>query len=341
MTNGTVLVTGGTGFLAIRCMAQALNEGYRVRTTIRDMGKADRVRADVAAAGAAAEDLEMVAADLTADDGWAEAAAGCSWVLHAAFPAGQPENEEEVLAPAREGTLRVLRAARDAGVRRTVVTSSFGAVGYGHPDTKKPFTEDDWTSLDGPALPLPVKSKTLAERVAWDFVEHEGGDMELSVVNPVGIFGPVLGPDYSNSIQLILKLIDGTAPALLPLNFAVVDVRDAADLHLRAMIHPAAAGQRFIAAAGDAVGLSDIADILRKNLGPDGERIPTKQLPMWMVRAAAKLVPGMGEMSANLGKVRHVSNAKAREILGWTPRSTDETVTATARSLLEHQLVPV
>ncbi|MCM6776013.1 aldehyde reductase [Nocardia sp. CDC159] len=342
MTDETVLVTGGTGFLATRCIAQALNEGYRVRTTARNNDAAQRIREQVAAAGAAnAPAVEVAAADLTADAGWAEAAAGCTHVLHVAspFPAAQPEDEDEVIVPARDGTLRVLRAARDAGVRRVVVTSAFGACGYGHKETKRPFTEEDWTNLDDPTLPPTVKAKTLAERAAWDFLAREGGGLELSVVNPVGIFGPVLGPEFSNSISVLLKLLDGTAPAIVPLSFAVVDVRDVAELHLRAMTHPAAAGQRFIASAGDVIEMGAVAKLLRDQLGPDADRVPTKQLPMWVVKAAAKMAPGASELAGNLGKVRHVSNAKAREILGWTPRSTEDTLLVTARSLLEQGLV--
>ncbi|MFI5777093.1 SDR family oxidoreductase [Nocardia sp. NPDC051570] len=344
MADGLVLVTGGTGFLATRCIAQALSEGYRVRTTVRDSDAVERIREQLTEAGAPdAAGLEVVIADLTADAGWPDAVAGCSWVLHLAspMPAAQPEDENEVIVPARDGTIRVLRAARDAGVRRVVVTSSFGAVAYGHKETKRPFTEQDWTNLGDSTIPPSIKAKTLAEQAAWDFVTREGGDLELTVVNPVGLFGPVLGPAYSSAIPLILKLIDGTAPAVLPLSFAVVDVRDAADLHLRAMTHPAAAGQRFIAAADDAVGMNEVAEMLRAALGPDGERVPTKQVPLWMVKAAAKLVPGMGEVSANLGRVRHVSSAKAGETLGWTPRSTEETVIATARSLFDRGLVGV
>ncbi|MGY2063272.1 NAD-dependent epimerase/dehydratase family protein, partial [Nocardia gipuzkoensis] len=180
----------------------------------------------------------------------------CARVLHTASPMPwvQPQDADEVIVPARDGTLRVLRAARDAGVRRVVVTSSFGAVGYGHKDTKRPFTEEDWTNLDDPAIPATIRSKTLAEMAAWDFVAREGGDMELTVVNPAGIFGPVLGPRYSSAISLLLKLVDGTSPAVVPVSFSVADVRDVADLHLRAMVHPAAAGQRFIASGGDAIG---------------------------------------------------------------------------------------
>ncbi len=342
MADETVLVTGGTGFLATRCLAQALNEGHRVRTTVRNAAAAEGIREQLAEAGAPdAAALGVVTADLTADAGWAEAVAGCTRVLHTASPMPwiQPQDPDEVIVPARDGTIRVLRAARDAGVRRVVFTSSFGAVGYGHKDTKRPFTEEDWTDLDDPTTPPTIRSKTLAEMAAWDFIAREGGDLELTVVNPAGIFGPVLGPRYSSAISLLLKLIDGTSPAVVPVSFSVVDVRDVADLHLRAMVHPAAAGQRFIASGGDAIGLDKVATMLRKRLGPDGDRVPTKQMPMWMFKAAAKMAPGSGELAANVGKVRRLTNAKARETFGWTPRSMDDTLVETARSLLDRGLV--
>ena len=245
----TVLVTGGSGFLGLHTILQLLDRGYRVRTTVRSPAGEAQVR-EIAGDG-----IEFFAADLLADDGWAAAADGADFVLHVAspFPGVAPDHEDDLIIPAREGTLRVLRAARDAGVQRTVVTSSFAAVGYGRRELgDHVFTEEDWTdpSADIGAY---IKSKAIAERAAWDFAR---GEMELAVVNPVGIFGPVLGPDRSASIGLISALLGGAMAGGMPrLAFSVVDVRDAADLHLRAMTDPAAAGERFIAAAGDGVWL--------------------------------------------------------------------------------------
>ncbi|WP_433439787.1 SDR family oxidoreductase [Nonomuraea sp. CA-141351] len=341
MNPETVLVTGGSGFLATRCIAQALQAGYPVRTSVRTPEREGRIRQDIERLGIPAGDaLSFVTADLTSDDGWPQAVAGCDYVLHVAspFPPSQPENEDDLIAPAREGTLRVLRAAREAKVGRVVVTSSFAAIGYGHPDTDRPFTEDDWTNIDGGVSPY-IKSKTLAERAAWDFMAREGGPMELSVVNPVGIFGPVLGPDHAASINMVKMLMNGDMPGTPRLSFAVVDVRDAADLHLRAMTSPDAAGQRFLASAGDALSLHDIALILRRRLGEAARRVPSEILPDETVRQAARTNPAMRETADNLGKVRHLSSAKARRLLGWTPRSSEETVTSTAQSLLHLGLV--
>ncbi|MFE3032307.1 SDR family oxidoreductase [Streptomyces canus] len=339
----TVLVTGGSGFLGGRVIAQALDEGYRVRTTVRSLSREAQVREDLAAMGAdAGEKLTFVEADLTSDAGWAEAVAGCRYVLHTAspFPGGEPDHEDDLILPARDGTLRVLRAARDAGVDRVVVTSSFAAVGYGRPATEEPFTEDDWTDPNSD-IPAYIRSKVLAERAAWDFVEREGNGLQLATVAPVGIFGPVVGSDHSSSISMITSLFSGALPGTPRLYFGVVDVRDAADLHLRAMTAPQAAGQRFIAAAGDAVSLHQVALAIRDRLGDAAGAVPATELADETVRRAAETNPALKALLPNLGKVRHVSNDKARTALGWKPRSSDEAVAATAESLLDLGLLPV
>ncbi|MET7477395.1 aldehyde reductase [Streptomyces sp. NPDC005648] len=339
----TVLVTGGSGFLGGRVIAQALGEGYQVRTTVRSLHREARVRTELAAMGVDAdEELTFVEADLTADEGWAEAVAGCRYVLHTAspFPGGEPDHEDDLILPAREGTLRVLRAARGAGVERVVVTSSFAAIGYGRPATEQPFTEDDWTDPDSD-IPAYIKSKVLAERAAWQFVEREGNGLQLATVAPVGIFGPVVGSDHSSSISMITGLFSGAIPGTPRLYFAVVDVRDAAALHLKAMTDPRAAGERFIASAGDAVSLHRIALAIRDRLGDAASAVPATELPDETVRRAAEANPLLKAMLPNLGKVRHVSNAKARTVLGWNPRSSDDAVASTAESLLELGLLPM
>jgi len=334
--SGTVLVTGGSGFIGAHCILQLLEAGYRVRTTIRSLKREAEVRSMLKIGGVAAgEALAFFAADLSADAGWQEAVNGCDYVLHVAspFPTDAPKDEDELIRPAREGTLRVLRAARQAGVSRVVLTSSFAAVAYGHPPTARPFTEEDWTDVNGGIRAYP-KSKTLAERAAWDFIAREGGALELSVVNPTAVFGPVLGPDYSSSIQLLQRLLNGSIPGLPNLSFNVVDVRDVADLHLRAMTAPAAKGERFLALAGDSMTIEEMAQVLRKNLGEVAQHVPTRRLPDWLLRLIGMVNPAIREMVPNLGKVRRASNEKARRLLGWSPRSNEEAILATAESLL-------
>jgi dihydroflavonol-4-reductase len=225
-------------------------------------------------------------------------------------------------------------------VKRVVLTSSFAAIGYGHePKRTAPFTEADWTKI-GADTSAYVKSKTLAERAAWEFVKREGGPMELSVVNPVAVFGPVLGADYSSSVEIVGKLLRGAVPAVPLITFGVVDVRDVAALHLLAMTHPAAAGERFLATAGDFFSVKQIADVLRDKLGAAARRVPTLQLADWFVRSAALVSPTARSVLPELGKIKNGSNEKARRLLGWTPRSSEEAIVACARSLLERGLVP-
>ncbi|WP_028008243.1 SDR family oxidoreductase [Solimonas flava] len=333
----TVLVTGGTGFVGAWTIATLLQAGHEVRTTIRDARRAPDVLAMLRRAGVArAEAVSFVTADLTQDGGWREAASGCEFVLHVAspFPAGVPADEQELIVPARDGTLRVLRAAREAGVRRVVMTSSFAAVGYGHPPRTQPFDERDWTDPDGPAVQPYMKSKTLAERAAWDFVAREGGGLELVALNPVGIFGPVLGRDYSTSIGIVAALLTGAMRAVPRIYFGMVDVRDYADLQLRAMTNPAAAGERFIAVAGAPVSLHEIAGILRRRLGAEAARVPRWQMPDAFLKLAARWRPALRAVVPQLGIRRAASADKARRRLSWQPRAYEETIVDTARSLL-------
>jgi nucleoside-diphosphate-sugar epimerase len=342
MTNELVLVTGGSGFIGAHCIRQLLDAGYRVRATVRDLKREPDVGAMLKIGDPHPGDrLSFFAADLLKDEGWSQAIAGCDYVLHVAspFPPTVPKNEDDLIVPAREGTLRVLRASRDAGVKRVVVTSSFAAIGYGHEPQAAPFTEKDWTNPDAPGVTPYVKSKTLAERAAWDFMAREGGNLELSVVNPVGVFGPVLGPDYSTSILFIQRMMDGAAPGCPRLHFGAVDVRDVADLHLRAMTSPVAKGERFLAVAGEFVSVLDVARILKQRMGSLAKRVPTRELPNWLVRLAALRDPAVKQILPELGTTKNATNEKARRVLGWTPLSNEEAIAATAESLVRHGLL--
>jgi nucleoside-diphosphate-sugar epimerase len=333
----TILVTGGTGFIACHTILQLLGESHRVRTTIRSLTRKADVRGMLKQGGAEpSEQLSFFAADLENDAGWPEAVAGCDYVLHVAspFPPHVPKHEDELIVPAREGALRVLRASRDARVRRVVFTSSFAAIGYGHAPQKTPFDETNWTDTSGNDVTAYVKSKTLAERAAWDFIAKEGGALELSVVNPVAVFGPVLRPDFSTSVLLIQRLMTGAVPGSPSLSFGVVDVRDIADLHIRAMTHPAAKGERFLGAAGNFMLIHDMAKVLKNRMGEAGKKVPTRQLPNWLVRIAALRDPAVKQILPELGKLKSGSNEKAKRLLGWEPRSNEEAIVATAESLL-------
>lgn len=333
----TVLVTGGSGFMGSHCILQLLAAGHTVRTTLRNLKREGDVRSMLREGGAEpGERVSFFAADLESDAGWPQAVAGCDYVLHIAspFPQGVPKDANELIVPAREGALRLLRAARDAGVKRVVLTSSFAAIGYGQKPRSAPFDETNWTDPNAPDVQPYAKSKTLAERAAWDFIAREGGSLELSVVNPVGVFGPVLGPDYSTSILLVQRLMDGAMPGVPRLTFGVVDVRDVADLHVRAMTNPAAKGERFLAVSGDFMSIREIATVLKERLGAAAKRVPTRQLPDFVVRLAALGDPAVKQILPELGKVKNASGEKAKRLLGWAPRPREEAIITTAQSLL-------
>jgi len=336
----TVLVTGGSGFVGSHVVQHLLDAGHTVRTTVRSLEREPGVRAMLRDAGVdAGVALSFVAADLVRDAGWAEAVAGCEYVIHVAspMPLAPPKTDDELIVPARDGALRVLTAARDAGVRRVVFTSTCGAIYYGHPPQQAPFDETSWTNI-GREMSAYVRSKAIAERAVWDFMAAEGGALELSVINPAGIFGPVLGADYSSSIELVKRLMNGM-PGCPRLYFGVVDVRDVAELHVRAMTHPAAKGERFIAVSGDVMSMLEIARVLKARLGEAAQKVPNRQLPDWLVRLAALGDPGIRQLLPMLGKIRHVTSAKAQRLLGWTPRPREDAIVATAESLVRFGLV--
>lgn len=336
----TVLVTGGTGFIAQHCILALLSAGYRVKATVRSLEREGEVRANLKTGGAEpGEELSLVVANLESDTGWPQAAAGCSYVFHGASPtpSGDQVNEEDWIRPAVDGNLRVLRAARDAGVRRVVLTSAFGAIGAGRKPLGRPFVETDWSDLDGDIAPY-QKSKTLAERASWDFVAREGGGLELAAINPTMVLGPALGSDYSHSIRTIKQMLDGQ-PGYPKIRTCVVDVRDVADLHLRAMTDLAAKGERFLATSGRSLLLAEIAKILKDRIGAAAGRVSTRSLPDLVVRGLAMTNPAMKGLVPLLGVDLDASGEKAQRLLGWKPRSREDAIVAAAESLVRLGLV--
>ena len=340
-TRGLVVVTGGSGYIAGYCIAELLSNGWSVRTTIRDLARAEETRAVIGKIASNAGAIEFMAADLNSDVGWANAIRGADYVLHVAspVPAVVPKNDDELVGPARDGALRVLKASRDAGVKRVVLTSSIAAIAYGRAERVQPFSEVDWSDETNLKETTPYgRSKTIAERAAWDWKEAEGGALELVTVNPVIVLGPVLGSDFSASLEVIKKLLDRSVPALPRLGFSLVDVRDVAKLHLLAMTAPQANGQRFIASS-DFYWMKDIAKILKLGLGDKARNVPSLSIPDFLVRIFAIFDPVLKGRLFDLGRRRLVSSDKARRILGWTTRPTRETILDTATSFLAQGLV--
>lgn len=333
----TVLVSGGSGYVAGFLIRQLVAQGWMVHTTVRSLAKEDAVRALLAVDQSR---VKFFAADLNADAGWAEAMAGCSHVAHVAspLPMGVPKDANELIVPARDGALRALRAAKAAGVKRFVMTSSVAAISYGRGRGVHHFTEADWTDLSKPGLSPYIQSKTVAERAARDWVAAEGGGIEYCSICPSVVLGPVWSRDYSASVVIVKKLLDGSLGACPDFGFGVVDVRDVADLHVRSLTAPGMAGERFIA-SGRFVKLREAADILRAALGPEAHKVTTRNVPDWLVRVAAHFNPVAKAVVGELGSVRNQDASHAKAVLDWATRPVEQSIVDTARCLLDLGIV--
>ena len=339
-TSTNLLVTGANGFIGLHTVLHFLKRGYRLRATVRTQQQGKKVHQTLAN-HADINRLDFINADLTSDEGWDQAVAGCDFVLHLAspFPAEAPKEESDLIVPAREGTLRVLRAAQKGGVKRVVLVSSVAAVVYGHERENRMFTEADWTDTDKTAYAY-AKSKTLAEQAAWDFIrstENQMG-MELVSINPSNVFGPVLDNRQHTSTEWFRTLLRREIPGLTRTQLNLVDVRDVVEMIEQAMIRPEAAGKRFIA-NGASISLQEFAMILEKNFSSRGYRVPTRVLPDWMVRFFSIFVPKTRPVVDTLGWAHALSTEQARTILGWQPRPYEATILAMAESMMEQGIV--
>lgn len=336
MNNATVLVTGVSGFIAKHCAVELLNAGYRVQGTVRSLGRSAQVR-DTLAKHADTSNLEFVETDLESDAGWNEALAGCMRVLHVAspFPPAQPKDEQVLIRPAVDGTLRVLRAAKAAGVERLVHTSSTVAVQYGHPhDRTAPFIEADWTVVDARGVTPYSKSKTLAERAARDFVEREGSGLHYASVNPGFVLGPALDGDVGASAQIIQMLLQGKYPGAPRLSFPCVDVRDVARMHRLALEADVPSGGRYLCVA-ECLWMIEIARVIRSQLGAAARKVPSRVLPDWVVKLVALFDPAARQIIPELGREVRVDNTLTRQTFGMTFLPATDAAVAMARSLIE------
>ena len=325
-------MTGGTGFIGLHCLQQLLDKGYKVRTTIRSESRKQEVMEAMKKHSSNCENLEFFIADLLSDDGWSEAVTGSKYVLHVASPffLGEPENEDVFIKPAVEGTLRVLKACADSDVQKGVLTSSFAAVGDGHSREKEVYTEEDWSSVDGEISPY-AKSKTLAEKAAWEFVENleESKKFELTVINPVAVTGPMLTSDIGSSNDFLLKLISGSMPACPKIHMGYIDVRDVAKAHIFSMTEEKTNGERIIVSENEMF----FAEV-GKTLNEAGfKKSPTKEMPNFLVKIMSLFVGELKTLLSALNRKGDIDKTKAKSFFNWDYISTEQSVTETARQL--------
>lgn len=333
-----VLVTGGSGFIASHIILQLLEQGYAVRTTVRSMAKSQRIVTSMQANGITnIEDLSFVEADLQHPEQWPAAMVGVSYVMHVASPTPKLnfKDESEMINPAVNGVLMVLKAARDANVKRVVLTSAYGAICAGHPNQQTPYTEADWSDLSAKNIHPYQKSKTLAEQAAWNFIKTEGQGLSLAAVNPVGVMGPVLSSVYSHSNVQVEQLLNGQVKAVPQVKSGYVDVRDVASLHLLAMTAPQADGERFLATTGETLSMLEVADVLLGAFPQYASRLPQKTIPNSVIKLAATFKPDLRMLATLVGKYADTSNEKAKKLLGWQPRSAADSIIATGQSMID------
>lgn len=333
-----VLVTGATGFIAGHVIHQLVEAGHEVTGTARSAAKGAGLSQTLSAYAGRPISIPIREADLSSDKGWAEAAEGMDYVHHIAspIPATVPKNADELIIPARDGALRALKAAKAAGVKRVVMTSSMAACAYGWGDDRpNPITEEHWSQDNGaPDMTPYIRSKLAAERAAWDYVNGEGQGLELTTINPALVLGPVMSGDFSASVEVLTQLMSGKLPGTPRTGFVIVDVRDVAAAHVAAMTHPAAAGERFL--LGDRfIWFREAAEIIRREFPAYASKVPSRDIPGWALRLIALINPPAKQLIPELNRERHISSEKARRVLGWQPRSSEEGVIAGARSLIE------
>lgn len=338
-----VLVTGASGFVALHCVLELLRQGYHVRGTLRTLSRETHLRRILKEHVEVGDKLTFVTADLTADAGWEAAVQGCDYVLHVAspLPAALPEREEDLIIPAKEGTLRVMRAAAVAGAKRVVLTSSVAAAYYGNQFDGRTVDENDWANVDMD-IGAYAKSKTLAEQAAWQFINDGAADRrpELSTILPGVVLGPILDGRRPPppSVLLIRRLLTREFPAIARVHYAVVDVRDVAWSHMIAMTSPAATGKRFCCFS-ETVWMAEIAQILRARFASRGFRVPRRTLPDFLVRLAAPFNENARRVAGRVGQHVNLSNERIKRVFSWQPRTAEEMIVATAESLIQHDLV--
>ena len=334
-----ILVTGGSGFIASHTIAALLERGYSVRATVRDQSKISAVETMVTEAGPGG-DLDFAVADLMSDDGWDDAVQGCDGLFHMAspFPMKLPRDPQALIRPAVDGTRRVLAAAERSGIAKAVLTSSAVAISYGYGGRERPFDENDWTDPESSDVTAYVQSKTLAERAAWDFVSQDGTKLAMATINPGLVFGPILAKGHGTSVGLIRRMMLGRYPGAAKIGFGIVDARDVADAHIRAFETEAAMGERF-ACADRWMWFREIGAAVKDAFPKEGRKAPTRDLPSFAIRLASFLDKSLKQILIELEQNRVIDSSKAKRVLGWSPRPAEDSIRATAESLIRFGLI--
>ena len=327
-----VLVTGASGFIGLHCIQQLLSKGYEVNGTVRSLDREGEIRDGLSASGTSHSALELFSVDLNSDDGWDEAMSGCEYVLHVASPISlENQDEDYFVKPAVAGVKRALSFAKKHSVKKVVLTSSVAAI-FDTMEKKDYYDESDWSDPENPAISYYSKSKTLAERAAWDYVESQGNPFELAVINPALVTGPTLTGDLGESNKAVQLVAGGKMPVAVPLMFGYVDVRDVASAHILAMENPASNGERFALAEKD-LWYKDVAKLLRDN---GFDKAPKIAIPVWLAKILANFSKELKLTLPFLGRLRSVKHtSKAKDILGWNPRPAEESILEVAKQMKE------
>jgi len=331
-----VLVTGATGFIGLHCIHQLLNQGYAVNGSLRSPKRKDEIIEALKNKNTPIENLNLFVFNLTEDNGWDEGMQGCDYLLHIASPLSVKAYDDDFFVkPAVAGVKRAFKFAKKHNIKKVVLTSSVAAI-IETDEEKEYFDENDWSDIDCREISSYAKSKTMAERAAWDFIKEHQNPFELAVINPALVTGPSLTGDLGESNKAIEMVVTGKMPVAIPMNFGFVDVRDVATAHILAMQNESSNGERFALSEKD-LSYKEIAKILRDN---GFKKAPRISVPIWIAKFLANFNKELKIAVPFMGKTRSLSKtSKAKDVLGWDPRPAEESIIDVANQIKEMGLI--